>query len=205
MLRSLKSKGLGFGAGAFMLAGVLAITPSDVRAEPAEFTLDPTHTYISFFVSHLGFSDMSGMFLKSEGSFSYDEEAKELKNASITVDTASVFTNHEERDKHLRSADFLNSGEFPEMTFVANKAEKTSDTEGKVTGDLTLLGVTKPITLDVTFNKAGNYPFGDGHYALGFDAEGSFKRSDFGMSYGVDGDIVGDEIKLVIGVEGIRQ
>ena len=105
----------------------------------------------------------------------------------------------------MRGADFLNAGEFPEMTFVATKAEKLSDTEGKVTGDLTLLGVTKPITLDVTFNKAGNYPFGDGHYALGFDATGSFKRSDFGMSYGVDGDIVGDEIKLVIGVEGIRQ
>lgn len=205
MLRSLKSKGLGFGAGALMLAGALAITPRDASAEPADFVLDPTHTYITFFISHLGYADLSGMFLKSEGSFTYDEEAKELKNARITVDTSSVFTNLDERDKHLKSADFLNTGEYPEMTFVATKAEKISDTEGKVTGDLTLLGVTKPITLDVTFNKAGNYPFGDGHYALGFDAEGSFKRSDFGMSYGVEGDIVGDEIKLVIGAEGIRQ
>ena len=205
MLRSLTSKCLGLGAGALMLLGAHTLSPAGSQAEAAEFVLDPTHTYITFFVSHLGFSDMSGMFLKSEGTFTYDEEAKELKNARITVDTSSVFTNHDERDKHLRSADFLNTGEFPEMTFVAKKAEKISDTEGKVTGDLTLLGVTKPITLDVTYNKAGNYPFGDGHYALGFDAEGSFKRSDFGMSYGVEGDIVGDEIKLVIGVEGIRQ
>ena len=205
MSRTFRSKSLGLGGGALMLAAALIANPSASQAEPADFVLDPTHTYITFFVSHLGFSDMSGMFLESEGSFSYDEEAKELKSATITVSTDSVFTNHDERDKHLRNADFLNTSEFPEMTFVATKAEKLSDTEGKVTGDLTLLGVTKPITLDVTFNKAGNYPFGDGHYALGFDATGSFKRSDFGMTYGVDGDIVGDEIKLVIGVEGIRQ
>ena len=91
------------------------------------------------------------------------------------------------------------------MTFVMTEAEKTSDTTGKITGDLTLLGVTQPITLDVKFNRAGNYPFGDGHYALGFDATGSFRRSQFGMSYAVAGDIVGDEVKIVIGTEGIRQ
>ncbi len=209
MSKALIVKGLGkslrLGAGALLLAGALTLNSAKSQAEPAEFVLDPTHTYITFFVHHVGYADLAGMFLESEGSFTYDEEAKELKNASITVNTDSVFTNHDERDKHLRSADFLNTGEFPEMTFVATKAEKLSDTEGKITGDLTLLGVTKPITLDVTFNKAGNYPFGDGHYALGFDATGSFKRSDFGMTYAIDGGIVGDEIKLVIGAEGIRQ
>ncbi|MEM8952381.1 MAG: YceI family protein [Pseudomonadota bacterium] len=205
MLKSLTSQALGLGAGALMLAGAIAISPTSAKAEAADFVLDPTHTSITFFVSHIGYADTAGMFLESEGTFSYDEEAKELKSAAITVKTDSVFTNHDKRDEHLRNADFLNTSEFPEMTFVATKAEKISDTEGKVTGDLTLLGVTNPITLDVTFNKAGNYPFGDGHYALGFDATGSFNRSDFGMSYGVDGGIVGDEIKLVIGAEGIRQ
>ncbi len=205
MPRSLTSKCLGLGAGALMLMGTLALNPGESQAEPAEFVLDPTHTSITFFVSHIGFADTAGMFLESEGSFTYDEEAKELKSASITIKTDSVFTNHGKRDDHLRGADFLNVGEFPEMTFVATKAEKISDTEGKITGDLTLLGVTNPVTLDVTYNKAGNYPFGDGHYALGFDATGSFNRSDFGMSYGVSGDIVGDEVKLIIGVEGIRQ
>ena len=205
MVKSLMSKSVASLASAFLVAGALAITPSTSQAEPADFVLDPTHTYITFFVSHIGYSDLAGMFLESEGTLSYDEEAKELKSATIVVKTDSVFTNHEKRDEHLRNADFLNTGEYPEMTFVATKAEKLSDTEGKITGDLTLLGVTKPITLDVTFNKAGNYPFGDGHYALGFDATGSFKRSDFGMTYGVDGNIVGDEIKLVIGAEAIRQ
>jgi len=198
MLNGMKTKANRLAMGALMLAGGIALSATDSRAEPTEFVLDPTHTYITFFVSHIGYSDMAGMFLESEGSFTYDEEAKELSQATIKVKTDSVFTNHEERDNHLRGTDFLNTSEFPEMTFVATKAEK-------ITGDLTLLGVTKPITLDVTFNKADNYPFGDGHYALGFDATGSFKRSDFTMSYGVDGNIVGDEIKLVIGAEGIRQ
>ncbi|MGI9511191.1 MAG: YceI family protein [Geminicoccaceae bacterium] len=205
MLKTLMTKGNRLAVGALLLAGGIAVSPAESRAEPATFVFDPTHTYITFFVSHIGFSDLAGMFLESEGSFVYDEEAKELQSAEITIKTDSVFTNHDKRDEHLRGADFLNAGEFPEMTFIFTGADKLSDTEGKVTGDLTLLGVTKPVTLDVTYNKAGNYPFGDGHYALGFDATGSFKRSDFGMSYGVDGDIVGDEIKLVIGVEGIRQ
>lgn len=205
MLTLLKTEGKRLFAGALFVAGGLTLFTAESQAEPRDFVLDPTHTSITFFVSHIGFADTAGMFLESEGSFTYDEEAQELKSATITVKTESVFTNHDKRDEHLRNADFLNVKEFPEMTFVATKAEKISDKEGKVTGDLTLLGVTKPITLDVTFNRAGNYPFGDGHYALGFDATGSFKRSDFGMSYGVQGDIVGDEIKLVIGAEGIRQ
>ena len=205
MLDVVKANGKRLAVSTLLVAGIMAGSAADSRAEPAEFVLDPTHTYITFFVSHLGFSDLAGMFLTSEGSFTYDEEAKELTSAKITVDTDSVFTNHDERDKHLKSADFLNTGEFPEMTFVATKAEKSSDTEGTITGDLTLLGVTKPITLDATLNKAGAYPFGDGHYAIGIDATATIKRSEFGMSYGVDGGIVGDEIKLVLGFEGIRQ
>lgn len=205
MLNALKTKGKRLVAGTLLVAGGLTLGTAETVAEPREFVLDKTHLYITFFVSHIGYSDLAGMFLEADGNFTYDEEVKELKAAEVTIKTDSVFTNHEARDNHLRGADFLNVKEFPEMTFVATKAERVSDTEGKVTGDLTLLGVTNPITLDVTFNKAGNYPFGDGHYAVGFDAIGSFKRSDFGMSYGVQGDIVGDEIKLVIGAEGIRQ
>ncbi len=202
MLKMFTATGKALAAGALSLSVATASLSGAAKAEPAEFVLDPTHTYITFFVSHIGYSDMAGMFLESSGSFIYDEEAQELQSATITVNTDSVFTNHDARDKHLRGSDFLNTGEFPEMTFVATKAEKLSDTQGTLTGDLTLLGVTKPITLDVTLNKAGKYPFGAGHYAVGIDATGSFKRSDFGMTYGVDGNIVGDEIKLVIGLEG---
>jgi len=205
MLTALPLKSRSLCMGVLLLLGATTGPSTIAKAEPAEFVLDPTHTYITFFVSHIGYSDMAGMFLESSGSFSYDEDTQELKNATVTVKTDSVFTNHEKRDEHLRNADFLNTSEFPEMTFVATAAEKLSETEGKLTGDLTLLGVTKPITLDVKMNKAGNYPFGDGHYAVGIDATGTFKRSEFGMSYGVDGNIVGDDIKLVLGIEGIRQ
>lgn len=205
MMTTLTAKSRSLGFCVLLLLGAALGPSTAAKAEPVEFVLDPAHTYITFFVSHIGYSDMSGMFLESTGSFSYDEESQELKSATITVKTDSVFTNHEKRDEHLRGADFLNTGEFPEMTFVATGAEKLSETEGKVTGDLTLLGVTKPITLDAKLNKAGAYPFGDGHYAVGIDATGTFKRSDFGMSYGVEGNIVGDDIKLVLGFEGIRQ
>lgn len=133
-------------------AWLLAAAPS--QAEPAQFVLDPEHTSITFFVHHLGFADLAGMFLESEGSFTFDEEARELSDLRVVIMTESVFTNHERRDQHLRSADFLNAAEFPEMVFEGRSAEPLTEATARVTGDLTLLGVTRPVTLDVTFNKA---------------------------------------------------
>ncbi len=183
--------------------GLFAARPA--VAAPAEFQLDPRHTSITFFTHHLGFADIAGMFLRSSGSFSYDEAAQALANVRIVVQTDSVFSNDEERDGHLKGADFLNSEEFPEMVFTATRAEKLSENTAKLHGELTLIGVTKPMTLDIRLNKAGRYPFLDEHYAIGLDATGSIKRSDFGMTYGVDGGWVGDEIRFVIGFEAIRQ
>jgi polyisoprenoid-binding protein YceI len=188
--------------GGVLLAWVAA---SPANAEPAQFTLDPEHTSITFFTPHLGFADIAGMFLDSEGSFTYDEETRELSDLEVVVDTASIFTDHEERDEHMRSPDFLNVEEFPEMTFVGRSAEPLSETTGRITGDLTLLGVTRPVTFEARLNKAGHYPFGDEHYAVGVDATGSIRRSDFGMTYGVENGWVGDEIRIVIGFEAKRQ
>jgi polyisoprenoid-binding protein YceI len=89
------------------------------------------------------------------------------------------------------------------MIFEGRSAEPLTDTTGRITGDLTLLGITRPMTLDVRFNKAGRYPFLDEHYAIGIDATGAISRSDFDMTYGAQW--VGDEIRLVIGLEAIRQ
>lgn len=175
------------------------------RAEPAEFVLDPRQTSITFFVHHLGYSDVAGMFLESEGSFVYDEETQELSELEVVVDTASVFTDDEERDNHLRSADFLNVREFPEMTFVGTRTERLGEDTGRIHGELTLLGVTRPVTLEARLNKTGRWPFLDEHYALGVDARGSIKRSDFGMTYAVDNGWVGDEVEFVIGFQAIRQ
>jgi polyisoprenoid-binding protein YceI len=179
------------------------VAPTLAQSEPARFVLDPEHTSITFLVRHLGFADVAGMFLESEGSFTYDEETRELSDLRVVIKTDSVFTNHERRDQHLRSADFLNVEEFPEMIFEGRSAEPFTETTGQVTGDLTLLGVAHPVALDVTLNKSGRYPFLDEHYAIGVDATGTIKRSDHGMTYGAEW--VGDNIRIIIGFEAIRQ
>ena len=190
------------GAGA-LLAALAAPVPA--AAEPAQFTLDPEHTSITFFTHHIGYADIAGMFLESEGSFTYDEGTRELSDLEVVVQSESVFTNHEERDGHLRGPDFLNAREFPEMTFVGRSAEPLSENTGRITGDLTLLGETRPVTFEARLNKAGRYPFGDEHYAIGIDATGSIRRSDFGMTYAVENGWVGDEIRIVLGFEAKRQ
>ncbi len=185
--------------------GALVTMANIAVAAPANYTIDAEHFSFGFLVRHIGFADILGMFLEMQGSYTFDEETMELSDVRVVVKTESVFTNHEARDEHLRSADFFNSGEFPEMVFVGQGAEKIGDRSGKVVGELTLLGVTQPLTLDVTWNKSGNYPFGDGHFAMGMSARGKLSRSDFGMTYAVQGDIVGDEVELILEFEGIRQ
>jgi len=191
------------------IAGLIAILAGTgagaAMAEPADFVLDPRQTSITFFVHHLEFADVAGMFLESRGSFTYDEATQELSDLEVVVETASVFTDDEERDNHLRSADFLNIREFPEMTFVGTGTERLGENTGLIHGELTLLGVTRPLTLEARLNKTGRWPFLDERYALGVDATGRISRSDFGMTYGVDNGWVGDEIEFVIGFQAIRQ
>lgn len=193
-------------AASLAMAALVGLTAlPQAHAEPRDFELDPEHLSIGFLTHHLGLSDTLGMFLEAGGSFTYDAEAQTISDVEITVQTDSVFTNHEARDQHLRSPDFLNVEEYPTMTFTAEEAEVTSDTTGKVHGELTLLGKTRPLTLDVTYRGGRKYPFGDEHYAIGISARGSFKRSDYGMSYAVGNGWVGDEIHLIIEFEAIRQ
>ncbi|MBK1670617.1 hypothetical protein CKO28_21585 [Rhodovibrio sodomensis] len=185
------------------VAGLAALQPA--KAEPRQYKMDPDHFAIVFMVHHLGLADTVGMFREASGSFTYDAAAQTISDVKITVQTDSVFTNHEARDSHLRGTDFLNVQEFPTMTFTADKAEVTGENTGKIHGQLTLLGKTRPLTLDVTFKGARKYPFGDGHYAIGVSARGTIERSDYGMTYAVENDIVGDEVHLIIEFEGIRQ
>jgi len=171
-------------------------------AEAERYVFDTAHTNVLFFVSHLGFSRMQGEFRTFDGGFTFDSENVGGSSTEVTIDTASVDTDHEGLDKHLRSADFFNVGKFPTMTFVSSGIERTGDNTGQITGTLTMLGVAKPVTLDVTFNKAGVHPI-NGSYVAGFSARGSIKRSDFGMTYGVPA--IGDDVEIVLEVEGVRQ
>lgn len=189
---------------AALLAVSLVFTAGPASAEPQRFELDPDHTSIAFKSMHIGYANVIGLFREVSGSFTFDEEELTLSDVEVVIETDSVFTNHEKRDQHLRSPDFLNSAEFPEMTFVGISTEKVSDSEGIIHGELTMLGQTHPLTLNVTLNKVGQYPFGD-NYSVGVSATGTVVRSQYGMTYAVDNGWVGDEIELMLEFEAIRQ
>jgi polyisoprenoid-binding protein YceI len=176
---------------------LLASTPSVAASEQFEF--DKAHTQIIFAVNHLGFSNSHGKFLDFDGGFTLDEDKPEKSSVNVTIKTASIDMDDQKWDDHLKNEDFFNVEKFPDMTFKSTKVELTGDKTAKVTGDLTLLGVTKPVTLDVTLNKTGVHPYSK-KYVAGFSATGTLNRSEFGMTYGLPG--VGDEVKLIIEVEG---
>lgn len=161
----------------------------------ADYQIDPAHSAVTFEVGHLGVSRTLGRFNEFEGSFTYGEDGKS-GSASLTIQAASVDTNHEARDKHLRSPDFLDVKQFPTLTF------KSTSFDGKeLKGDLTIHGVTKPVSFEVEKVGEGKDPWGG--YRAGFEASTTIKRSDFGVSYFIPG--VTDETELDIFVEGIRQ
>jgi polyisoprenoid-binding protein YceI len=187
-----------------LLAGAALLSAGAASAEPARWVIDPEHLSIVFSAKHIGYESVWGMFLRGEGSFTFDEATQDLSDLVFTVDAKSVFSNLEARDDHLRSDAFLDANSHPEIRFVMTGAEKATETTGKVTGDLTMRGVTKPVTVDVRLNKIGPYPFGP-NYVLGVTVTTTLKRSDWGSTYALEGDLVADEIPLIIELEAIRQ
>jgi len=186
---------------AALIAAALFFSAPAQAGKPDAFTFDKTHTQIFFSVSHLGFSFSTGSFTDFDGGFSFSEQKPEQSSVQVAIDAASLSLHDAKWEEHLKSADFLNVAEHPKITFKSTKVEKTGDTAGRITGDLTLLGVTKPVTLDVIFNKAAIHPYSK-QFVAGFSAKTSINRSDFGMDYGLPG--IGDEVNITIEVEGIR-
>ncbi len=182
----------------------LMLGPAGAAAAPERYRIDPEHLSIGFLVGHIGYAEVLGLFLEGEGSFTFDPEAHTLSDLRVSIPAVSVFTNHDDRDEHLRGTDFLDAGSHPEITFVGTGAEPTGERTGRVTGDLTLRGVTRPVTLDVTWNKSGPYPFGD-NFVIGISARTTIRRSDFGMTYAVDNGWVEDAVDIIIELEAIRQ
>ncbi|GAB3476926.1 YceI family protein [Marinomonas epiphytica] len=157
----------------------------------ADYKVDPGHSFVNFKIGHLGVSNTVGSFNEFEGDFNYAEGT-----AKFVIQAASVDTNHEARDKHLRSPDFLDVKQFPTLSFTSTKFEESS-----LTGDLTIHGVTKPVTFTVTKVGEGKDPWGG--YRAGFEASATIQRSDFGITYFIPG--VSDKTKIDIFVEGIKQ
>ncbi|MEM9682017.1 MAG: YceI family protein [Pseudomonadota bacterium] len=194
------------------LAAVLALLSVTLpaHAAPEKYEIDPEHFSIAMSVSHIGYYDQVAIFTEGAGSFLFDEAGPAVSDIRVTIQTASFFSGHQKRDDHVRSADFLNAREFPEMVFVGKTSVKTGERTGKIEGELTLRGVTRPMTLDVVWNKSAEYPMGGGllggkPYVVGIDARGTLKRSEFGMTYAVDNGFVGDEVTLMLGFEARRQ
>jgi len=188
-----------------LLGAFVTFTAAPVLAEPQAYVIDDEHFSMNFEIQHIGYAPVMGMFREVEGQFKYDEANRELPSGQLTFKSKSVFTNHEKRDDHLREDDFLDSGKFPDITFTITDFETTGENTGVVTGDLTLLGQTRPVDVNVTLNKSAVYPIGHEEYTLGLTAETSLKRSDWGMTYAVENGLVGDEVKLRFGFEAIKK
>lgn len=187
-----------------LFAATAAITLSAAlqgatSARAADYTIDPTHTHIVFMVNHLGFSNMIGLFTDMAGTFSFDPANIGASKVKVTIKTNSLSTQFGPRDADLKGADWFNVTEFPEMNFTGTSYSKTDEHTGAITGNLTLLGVTKPATLHVTFNSAGLRAT-DKKQTAGFSATGKLKRSDFGMKTYIP--YIGDEVSLIIETEG---
>jgi len=188
---------------------LLLLLAGTAQAQAARYEIDPEHLSIGFLVDHVGYAKVLGMFRSARGSYSFDESRGALADVRIEVDTASVFTNQRKRDEHLKGADFLNSAEFPRMTFTAAGAKRTGERTFEITGQLELLGKSQPLTLQATWNKSAESPLGGMFsrktYVMGVSARGSFKRSAYGMNYALANGWVGDEVALIIELEAIRQ
>jgi polyisoprenoid-binding protein YceI len=171
-------------------------------AHADRYRLDPVHTQVLFFVDHLGYSKSEGEFRELEGSFVFDPANWPGSSVELRVRTASIDMGDADWEKHMRSRDFFAVDAFPEMTFRSREVAGFSDRKGRIYGDLTLLGVTRPVVVDFTFNKAAVHPK-TGKYVAGFSGTTTLRRSEFGMSYGLP--FIGDEVEIRLEVEGIRE
>lgn len=183
----------------FALLTAAALPLSAVAAE--SYNVDPTHTYAHFSVSHMGFSTLQGRFDKTAGKITLDRAAK-TGSVDISIEAASISTGFAKRDEHLKSPDFFNAAEFPTLRYQASSIKFNGDTPASIMGNLTLLGVSKPVTLSIDAFRCGANPMNKKE-ECGAAASAQIKRSDFGMKAFLPG--VGDDIKLVFEIEAYRE
>lgn len=180
------------------LIAAFLLTSGIVQA--AEYKIDPAHSFVRFKIQHLGYSWMWGGFNDVEGAFRYDATDPSASRIDVTIRAASVDTNHAERDKHLRGEDFLDVEKYPTATFKSTRFTPDG-AGGRLEGELTLHGVTKPIVVEV--EKIGEGPDPWGGYRAGFLGKTSLRRRDFGMPY--DLGPKSESMDFELGIEGIRQ
>ncbi len=173
------------------------------QALAADYAIDKPgqHAFINFKISHLGYSWLYGTFKDFDGSFSFDAANPEASKVNVTINTASLDSNHAERDKHLRSADFLNVDKHPQASFVSTAVKSTGEGTADITGDLTLNGVTKPVVIQARLLGEGQDPWGG--YRAGFEGSTRIALKDFGITK--DLGPASQEVELTLSVVGVRQ
>jgi polyisoprenoid-binding protein YceI len=171
------------------------VTKDASKVEAGTYNVEPAHTRVLFSVDHMGFTSYFGEFTKASGTLVLDPAKPDASKLDVTIDTGSVSTPSEKLTGELKSDAWLDAGKFPAITFKSTKVSKTGADTAHVTGDLTMHGVTKPVTLTVKLNGAGINPL-DKKYTTGFAVSGKIKRSDFGVKTYVP--LIGDEVDLTI-------
>lgn len=172
-----------------------------LQADDYKIDSEGMHASINFRIQHLGYSWLYGRFNDFNGKFSYDETKPEASKIEVTIKTTSVDSNHAERDKHLRSGDFLEVEKFPEAKFVSTAYKPNGDGTGTLTGDFTLKGVTKPLEIKVREIGGGKDPWGG--FRRGFEGSTKFALADFGIT--TDLGPASKEVELTLSVEGVKQ
>ena len=175
-------------------------------SQAAEYAIDPTHSSVAFKVRHLAISSVPGKFGEFKGTFSFDPANIDASKAEAQIVTGSVNTGEAKRDNHLKSGEFLDSSKFAAITFKSTKIEKVSDTEFKAIGDLAIHGVTRPVTLNVTYGGSATDPWGKERAA--FLATTKINRKDFGLTWNKTlergGLVVGEEVDITLEIEGVK-
>ncbi|CAL9581869.1 YceI family protein [Streptomyces sp. NPDC057838] len=182
-----------------------AVTP-ELAALTGDYTIDPAHSTIGFVARHAMVTNVKGSFQDFTGTLHLDGTDPSRSTASLDVVMDSIETGNADRDGHLKSADFFKADEFPTMTFRSTKAEALGGDDYRITGDLTILGTTRPLTIDLEFNGAAKDPFGNER--VGFEGKAQILRSEWGLTWNAaletGGVLVSDKIKLSFDISAIR-
>lgn len=181
-----------------LIAGLLGAAAT-VQASPVTYKLDPNHTMVLFSWNHFGFSNPTADLGMSEGTLVFDQQDPAKSSVEVTLPMSKLDTHVPALDEHLKEADFFNAAKYPVVTFKSTSVQPVGNNHFKVIGNLTVHGVTRPVTLDATLNKIGPHPMTKAQ-AIGFDATATLKRSDFGVGAYVP--MVSDLITIHITTEG---
>lgn len=178
----------------------------DLASVTGDYTIDPAHTTIGFVARHAMVTNVKGSFTELSGTLHLDGTDPTRSTASLDITMDSIETGNADRDGHLKSADFFKTDEFPTMTFRSTKAEFLGGDEYRITGDLSILGVTKPLSIDLEFNGSAKDPFGNER--VGFEGKAEILRSEWGLTWNATletgGVLVSDKIKLNFDISAIK-